>query len=59
MGDKRSYYLSTADPLLGVVFAKSVAGATMVSHDFETMECPRTGLKEKRKVAKVETVAAV
>lgn len=30
LGDKRSYYLSTAKNEYGVIFAKSVAGATMI-----------------------------
>ena len=54
LGDKRSYYLTTAAPELGVVFAKSVAGTSMVPVDFETMQCPKTSTKEQCKVAKVE-----
>eukprot|EP01097_Dermamoeba_algensis_P004277 TRINITY_DN2820_c0_g1_i2.p1 TRINITY_DN2820_c0_g1~~TRINITY_DN2820_c0_g1_i2.p1 ORF type:complete len:242 (-),score=63.65 TRINITY_DN2820_c0_g1_i2:175-861(-) len=53
LGDKRSYYLSTAKNELGVIFAKSVAGATMIPISWEQMQCPKTKMKEFRKVAKV------
>eukprot|EP00898_Chlorokybus_atmophyticus_P005386 jgi/Chlat1/5849/Chrsp4S06234 len=63
LGDARSYYLSTARNELGVVFARSasasaasaVAGAAapMVPVSWQEMQCPVTGTREKRKVAKV------
>eukprot|EP01139_Manchomonas_bermudensis_P009818 Amastigsp_a339602_165.p1 type:complete len:212 gc:universal Amastigsp_a339602_165:39-674(+) len=54
LGDRRSYYLSTARNELGVVFAKSIAGFTMLPISWQEMQCPRTGAVEQRKVAKVD-----
>ena len=54
LGTSRSYYLSTAKNDLGVIFARSVAGATMVPISWEFMECPKTKTKEHRKVCKIE-----
>lgn len=53
LGDARSYYLSTAKNELGVIRALSVAGEPMVPVSWNAMECPRTGVREARKVAKV------
>jgi len=53
LGDKRSYYLSTAKNEYGVIFAKSVAGATMVPISWDLMQCPKTKMTEHRKVAKI------
>lgn len=58
LGDKKSFYLSTARNELGVLFAKSAAGVTMVPISWQEMQCPRTGVVEKRKVAKVIDGAA-
>ncbi|KXJ17143.1 exosome complex component CSL4 [Exaiptasia diaphana] len=55
LGDALSYQLSTADNSLGVVFAKSEAGATMVPISWCEMQCPKTMAKESRKVAKVQS----
>eukprot|EP01133_Synstelium_polycarpum_P006383 gene6383-7397_t len=55
LGDSRSYYLSTAKNELGVVFAQSVAGATMIPISWNMMQCPKTKTKEHRKVAKMGT----
>lgn len=53
LGDARSYYLSTAKNELGVVAAKSATvGAQMVPVGWEHMECPKTKVRERRKVAK-------
>lgn len=52
LGDSRSYYLSTAKNELGVVSAKSVAGAQLVPVSWQEMQCPATLTKEYRKVAK-------
>jgi len=52
-GDKKSYYISTAQNEYGVIFAKSVAGATMVPISWESMQCPKTKMIESRKVAKI------
>lgn len=53
LGDARSYYLTTADNSLGVVHAKSLAGAPMVAVSWQEMQCPQTKVIERRKVAKV------
>ncbi|KAJ3327054.1 Exosome complex component CSL4, partial [Blyttiomyces sp. JEL0837] len=42
LGDARSYYLSTAKNDLGVIFAQSVAGHTMIPISWEEMICPKT-----------------
>ena len=52
LGDSRSYYLTTGRNDLGVIYAKSAAGATMVPLSWESMLCPKTKTKEFRKVAK-------
>ncbi|KAJ1342114.1 hypothetical protein BSLG_003337 [Batrachochytrium salamandrivorans] len=52
LGDARSYHLSTAQNELGVVFAQSLAGATMVPISWEEMICPKTRVIEYRKCAK-------
>eukprot|EP01132_Coremiostelium_polycephalum_P000535 gene535-674_t len=54
LGDSRSYYLSTAKNELGVVFAQSVAGSTMIPISWNMMQCPKTKTKEYRKVAKMD-----
>lgn len=56
LGDARSYFLSTARNDLGVILATSTAGNTMVPINWEQMQCPVTGVKEFRKVAKIDTV---
>jgi len=53
LGDSRSYYLSTAKNELGVIFATSVSGATMIPISWNTMQCPKTKMIEHRKVAKM------
>lgn len=54
LGDTRSYYLTTAANELGVVRAKSpFTGELMVAASWEEMECPTTGQRCKRKVAKI------
>ncbi|ORZ03502.1 hypothetical protein BCR43DRAFT_483479 [Syncephalastrum racemosum] len=52
LGDARSYYLSTAKNELGVIFATSVAGATMIPISWQSMQCPKTKTIEYRKCAK-------
>ncbi|KAJ8326631.1 hypothetical protein O5D80_005365 [Batrachochytrium dendrobatidis] len=52
LGDARSYHLSTAQNELGVVFAQSLAGCTMVPISWEEMVCPKTKVTEYRKCAK-------
>ncbi|KAJ7225406.1 hypothetical protein GGX14DRAFT_420331 [Mycena pura] len=54
LGDARSYFVATARNDLGVVFAVSEAGKTMVPVSWKEMRCPQTGKLEKRKCAKPE-----
>ncbi|KAJ7925901.1 hypothetical protein B0H13DRAFT_1973815 [Mycena leptocephala] len=54
LGDARSYFVTTARNDLGVVFAISEAGKTMVPVSWKEMRCPETGKLEKRKCAKPE-----
>ncbi|KAI9303263.1 hypothetical protein BJ944DRAFT_165743 [Cunninghamella echinulata] len=52
LGDSRSYFLSTAKNELGVIFATSVAGETMIPISWQEMQCPKTKSIEYRKCAK-------
>lgn len=53
MGDTRRYLLTTAEPELGVVRAVSSKTQTpMQAVSWKEMQCPDTGRKEPRKVAK-------
>lgn len=52
LGDARSYFLSTAKNELGVIYATSVAGATLVPISWQEMQCPKTKTIELRKCAK-------
>jgi exosome complex component CSL4 len=53
IGDSRRYFMSTAETELGVVRAKSTSsGAVMIPVSWKEMECPETGAREPRKVAK-------
>jgi exosome complex component CSL4 len=52
LGDSRAYYLSTARNEYGVVMAKSISGHVMVPVSWNLMQCPKTKMKEYRKVAK-------
>uniref|UniRef100_A0A3P8T064 Exosome component 1 n=1 Tax=Amphiprion percula TaxID=161767 RepID=A0A3P8T064_AMPPE len=55
LGDVQSnYLLTTAENELGVVVAHSEAGAQMVPISWCEMQCPRTHVKEFRKVARVQ-----
>ncbi|CAK9022249.1 unnamed protein product [Durusdinium trenchii] len=57
LGDHRSYVLTTAvAENLGVIAARSVAGAPLAPISWQFMKCPVTGKKEKRKVAKPMTL---
>lgn len=58
LGDSQSYFLSTAENELGVVFAMSESGASMIPISWKAMQCPKTKAKEFRKVAKVQQYAA-
>ncbi|KAI9017648.1 hypothetical protein BC832DRAFT_545308 [Gaertneriomyces semiglobifer] len=56
LGDARNYYLSTAKNELGVIFAQSMAGFTMIPISWEEMVCPKTKVIEHRKCAKPEAL---
>ncbi|XP_034255084.1 exosome complex component CSL4 [Thrips palmi] len=53
MTEVHSYQLSTAEDELGVVLADSEEGMSMVPVSWTEMQCPKTHIKELRKVAKV------
>ena len=60
LGDLRRYFLSTAEPHLGVVHAVSSAKSKklpMVPVSWKEMQCPDTGVKESRKCAKPSKLA--
>lgn len=52
LGDRHSYFLTTAKNELGVIHAKSRAGVPMVPINWQEMQCPATKTHEFRKVAK-------
>lgn len=52
LGDGMSFYLTTAQNDLGVVFARNENGELLYPLDWETMVAPGTGEVEKRKCAK-------
>lgn len=54
LGDARSYLLTTAENELGVVLAQSEAGVNLIPVSWCEMICPKTHIKEFRKVAKVQ-----
>ncbi|XP_043268141.1 exosome complex component CSL4 [Venturia canescens] len=53
MTEAHTYQLSTAENELGVVVAHSEDGISMVPISWTEMQCPKTLVKEFRKVAKV------
>jgi exosome complex component CSL4 len=57
LGDRHSYYLSTAKNELGVVHAQSAVGEAMLPVSWEEMQCPKSKVREPRKVAKVTNPA--
>ena len=54
LGDSKSYFLSTAENELGVIYARSEGSHAMVPISWCQMQCVGTGLKEYRKVAKIK-----
>jgi exosome complex component CSL4 len=53
LGDSRRFYLSTAENELGVIRAIcGISGESMVPISWKEMECPKTGVRERRKCAK-------
>ena len=53
LGNQRDYYLSSADPDLGVIVANSTFGYPMKPISWNKMQCPVTKIVEMRKVAKI------
>ncbi len=53
LGEGNQYVLSTAENELGVVVGRSEKGGTLTAVSWAEMQCSKTGLREKRKVAKV------
>ncbi|XP_022918098.1 exosome complex component CSL4 [Onthophagus taurus] len=51
--ESHTYQLSTAENELGVVIAHSEAGHSMVPISWTEMQCPKTLIKQSRKVAKI------
>lgn len=51
LGDSRRYFLTTAETELGVIKAER-RGIPMIPVSWKEMECPETGVREPRKVAK-------
>ena len=53
LGDHQNYLLSTAGDELGVVLATSAAGVRLEPISWNEMRCPKTGVKEPRKTARI------
>ncbi|KAK6635277.1 hypothetical protein RUM44_000528 [Polyplax serrata] len=53
MTEPHWYQLSTAENELGVVSAYSEAGIALIPISWTEMQCPKTYIKEQRKVAKI------
>ncbi|GLH12922.1 uncharacterized protein GBIM_17574 [Gryllus bimaculatus] len=53
MTDAHCYQISTAENELGVAIAHSEAGIPMIPISWTEMQCPKTYVKEFRKVAKI------
>ena len=53
LGEGNQYVLSTAENELGVFVGKSDSGAVLMPVSWCEMQCSKTGVREKRKVAKV------
>jgi len=59
LGDARRYYLTTAEPELGVLHAICyVSQQPMIPISWQEMECPDTGLREPRKCAKPRRITS-
>ena len=55
LGDNKDYFLSTAENQLGVVWAKCKSSDVfMLPKSWIEMVCPKTGVVERRKCAKLE-----
>jgi exosome complex RNA-binding protein Csl4 len=59
LGDNRRYFLSTAEPDLGVLYACSAkSGKPMMPISWKEMQCVETGSKELRKCARPRDLAS-
>jgi len=55
LGDSREYMLSTAENMLGVIWAKNKdSGCFMLPKSWTEMICPGSGRVESRKCARLE-----
>ena len=54
LGDSHSYFLTTAENELGVIYAVSESAHPLIPISWCEMQCVKTGIKEFRKVAKVK-----
>ncbi|XP_065183927.1 exosome complex component CSL4-like isoform X1 [Sycon ciliatum] len=54
LGDVQSYLLTTAETTLGVIYAVSEVGVPMTAVSWAEMQCPKSKVKQFRKVAKVD-----
>ena len=52
LGDSKSFFISTAEPELGVLLGWSEDGTKLLPYTWETLIDPRNGATSKRKVAK-------
>ena len=53
LGDSQNYLLTTAGDELGVVLATSATGVRLEPISWNEMRCPKTGVKEPRKTARI------
>lgn len=57
LGDTRRYFLSTAEPQLGVIHATNHQnGQVLMPVSWKEMECPETGKRQARKCARPQQV---
>ncbi|CAN7942251.1 unnamed protein product, partial [Ixodes hexagonus] len=56
IGDALSYYLTTAENMLGVVVALSASDVPMVPVSWTAMQCPVSSVREPRKIAKLAPI---
>ena len=56
LGEALHYVLTTAENELGVIFAYGENGIPLIPYNWEEMQCPRSGCREYRKVAKVRQI---
>ena len=56
LGEALHYVLTTAENELGVIFAEGENGIPLIPFNWEEMQCPRSGRREYRKVAKVQQI---